>query len=483
MRMPKLKILALSVLVISGSLFSCTHTPTVAPPRQPSADEKVSAGHLSKESQEIAELIVYEKNTTKLTHYFNTLKESQVLVSYFDESMSKITSETASDQLYKSELYCKLMSVRRNHDHAEQILIYMTQHAHVLGIDYVRWLFQTLGAFAKLDRKDSAYAASMGQFFRLLADREEQICGHINCVKSFRSATGLPFNPLVNREFSAFVKSNRKNIAAAADRLADQPGSCFEKISKRKPQQATFDWAHRDWSGSGLPKGHFIFSYDDGPHAQYSRVIRDTWATAGMAKPAFFWLRQNASNLKDIVNEFNAQGYIIGSHSERHADLGILAKSTSALDLNLVDNKVFKHELAQLPPADDAAYITWRNATLDREINQSVADLSVILARPVRYFRLPYGSGIHNDLIGDRFGALNLDHFFWRIDSMDWQDTNPESIRDRVVSQMNSMQKGIILFHDIHPQSVQAASLMIDYLKEHPEHQAVSITELHGLRP
>ena len=212
-------------------------------------------------------------------------------------------------------------------------------------------------------------------------------------------------------------------------------------------------------------------------------VSTGPWANAGMAKPAFFWLRQSASNLKEIVNELNLDGYVIGSHSERHGDLGTLAKATTAANLNSVDKQLFGPELAKLPAGDNAAFIAWRNATLDREINQSVADLSAILGKSVRYFRLPYGSGIRNDLIGDRFVALNLDHFFWRVDSLDWQDKNPESVRDRVLEQMKITQKGIVLFHDTHPQSAQAAQLMVNFLKTQTEYKAVSIMDIPGLKP
>lgn len=481
--MNRFKVLAPVAVVLFGLVSSCAHAPSGMTARQPGNESKVSAGHLSSETKEIIELLLREKNATKLTRYFNNLKDSQVFVSYFDESMSRTTSDTDGDKIYTSELYCKLMNVRRSHEHAEEAIIYAAERAYVLGTEYVQWFFQTAGQYAQRDLKDSAYPAAMGQLFRMLVDREEEICGSKSCIKTFESTISLPFNPLVNREFTAFIKTNRKNIAASADQLAAKPGSCFAKPDKRKPQQATFDWVNRDWVGSVLPKGHFVFTYDDGPHAQYTRVIRDTWANAGLPKPAFFWLRQNASNLKDIVSELNDQGYIIGSHSERHSDLGTLAKSNSAADLNSVDKQLFAQELAQLPAGDDGAYVNWRDKTLDREINQSIADLSIILGKPVRYYRLPYGSGIRNELIGARFEALNIDHFFWRIDSLDWQDKNPESIRDRVVSQMNSMQKGIILFHDIHPQSAQAAQLMVDYLKSNTDQKAVSIMELPGLKP
>ncbi len=134
------------------------------------------------------------------------------------------------------------------------------------------------------------------------------------------------------------------------------------------------------------------------------------------------------------MKELNDAGYVIGSHSERHADLGNLAKSNSAAGFGAINRQIFGKEVAGM---SSAAFANWKLKTLDREINQSVADLGTILDKKVRYYRLPYGSGVQNDLIGQRFQALNLDHFFWRVDSLDWQDKNPQSIRDRVLGQMS----------------------------------------------
>ena len=130
-----------------------------------------------------------------------------------------------------------------------------------------------------------------------------------------------------------------------------------------------------------------------------------------------------------------------------------------------------------------AAFADFKARNIDREIIQSITDLSAILGKQARYFRLPFGSGVRNDLIGSRFQAMNLDHFFWRVDSLDWQDKNPESIRDRVVTQMKAVGKGIVLFHDIHAQSAQASKLIVNYLKNSPNHKAVSIHDIPGLKP
>jgi peptidoglycan/xylan/chitin deacetylase (PgdA/CDA1 family) len=162
-------------------------------------------------------------------------------------------------------------------------------------------------------------------------------------------------------------------------------------------QSQTYDWKNRNWVGSTLPDGHFIFTYDDGPHKVFSQEIGDAWINAGLVKPTFFWLSKNIEIYPDVVKKINAQGYIIGSHSDRHADLGNLTKAQSPGDFNKVNKHIFADELINLDPED---FEKWKNQVLDREIVRAVKQLSLAIEKPVRYFRLPYGSGTKQSKIG-----------------------------------------------------------------------------------
>lgn len=483
--MKKSTLALVSILASLAVTVACSHTPQpkVSEPRNPAAESS-----LEKEDMDAVKDMVQSKKSQALANSFLTMSAAQTLTSSFDVRLEKFKTEKEVDALNTSRLYCKIMTVRAAHDQKEEELIYALTLAKSMGVDYENWFYEQMSSFAN---KNVTNEAAMGQLFRGLSNEAVKICGSEYCVSAdLNKLTGFHMNPLDVKDFGRFMKANKGAIAQYATKaplpgakMVDTdllPGDCFNSDSARKPQAEGYDWVNRNWVGSVLPVGQFVFTYDDGPHTSYTRVIRDAWADGGMAKPAFFWLRKNVSNLSGIVNELNGQGYIIGSHSERHADLGNLAKSSSPADFNGVNKQMFAAETKGL---SGSAYNTWKTNTLDREINQSVKDLSAILGKPVRYFRLPYGSGTKNDLIGARFQALNLDHFFWRVDSLDWQDKNPESIRDRVVAQMQAVKKGIILFHDIHPQSAQAAKLMVQYLKANPSFKAVSIMDLPGLKP
>jgi peptidoglycan/xylan/chitin deacetylase (PgdA/CDA1 family) len=93
------------------------------------------------------------------------------------------------------------------------------------------------------------------------------------------------------------------------------------------------------------------------------------------------------------------------------------------------------------------------------------------------FFRSPYGARtartmniISNTIVGDANDSTQVDklyHVLWTVDSLDWQDPNPESIAKRVFDQLATYgDRGIILFHDIHPQTVNAIQLVLPKLQQ-----------------
>ena len=56
-------------------------------------------------------------------------------------------------------------------------------------------------------------------------------------------------------------------------------------------------------------------------------------------------------------------------------------------------------------------------------------------------------------------------HVFWNVDTLDWQDKDPESVFKRAQKQMLQYNRGVVLFHDIHPQSVIASKKLVEWSK------------------
>src|SRR5262249_16141923 len=80
--------------------------------------------------------------------------------------------------------------------------------------------------------------------------------------------------------------------------------------------------------------------------------------------------------------------------------------------------------------------------------------------------RPPYGS--KNAEIVKEVEAQGMRCVLWNIDSMDWADPIPTSVAQRALTQIKRENKGVLLMHDIHKQSVAALPLILDELaKDH----------------
>lgn len=439
-------IVALAAILV----ISCNHTERkkeeVRIPSSLTGAAAIPLKHL--EETEIApfKMVADSQDSMRVKELLSGVRIAQILASSFDARLAKISEAEDADQLMHSQLYCRLQEMRPLQEAIEDKLRVTFAYAVQNGSAGKEWFYNQLRDFAKVDTLNEI---AMMQMVRVLAEDEVINCGAKDCFTTeVMKFPEFHVNPFDDEAMAAYAGTRMVQYSKVTK--ADlKPGSCFGE--SREPNQASsYDWKNRNWIGSVLPAGQFVFTYDDGPHPSFTKEIRDTWARAGMAKPAFFWLSKNVGNNMSVVNETNSQGYVIGSHSVDHKDLGALARAGNT-------------------------------KALDYEINGAVATLSKALNRPVRYFRLPYGSGVKSALIGARFQALNLEHFFWRVDSLDWQDKNPASIRNRVVAQMKAVGSGIVLFHDIHPQSAKAAQLMVDYIKANPKYKAVNILDIPGL--
>lgn len=442
-------VLPLAVVLFS---VSCTHTnDKKVEYRVPASSNLLSSlpsvlSHLTMDEAQPLIVAAQNQDSSRVQELLSGVRISQVLASSFDSRLVQISKEEDADKLLSSNLYCRLLEMRPKQERIEDKLRVMYMASVAQGSPGKEWIHDQLRSFAKVDAINEV---AVIQMVRVLAQHEEIYCGSKDCLTS--EVSQWPEFHVAPFDDDAFAAYSKKHAAKYTKVTASdlKAGTCFGDL--RTPQQVgAYSWKTRNWVGSVLPQGKFVFTYDDGPHSTYTRQIADAWSQGGMPKPAFFWLSKNVAELPAIVSDLSSRGYVIGSHSVSHQDLGALAKK-------------------------------WDKSALDYEINGGVKTLSKALGKPVHYFRLPYGSGVKNEAIGKRFQALNLEHFFWRVDSLDWQDKNPVSIRDRVVAQMKVTGRGIILFHDIHPQSAKAAQLMVDYLKAHPEYTATSILDIPGL--
>jgi peptidoglycan/xylan/chitin deacetylase (PgdA/CDA1 family) len=462
----------LTLFSLSFLFFACSHQPLALGRRLPAS----FTSHLSEGTQRDLKEIVGRENSPRLQQLFLGTRIAQTLVSSFDERLGKAEGEKGLDALLSSRLYCKLQRTRALHEAIEEKITYALQTAFEDGNP--AWFFSELSRFAA---KDSASAAAAGQLLIQLSGEEESLCGKENCVREAMPAFALPFNPF-DESFSRFLTGHQSEIALYANPSKTDllPGDCMDSAAREPSQQAAYDWNKRNWVQSNLNNGEFVITYDDGPHASITEQMMEVWKNTSYPRPAFFWLSENAKRLSAIVQKAQKDGFNIGCHTERHADLGNLAKAASAGALNSVNRETFGSELKSVSPAE---FASWKSRTLDREILEAARTVESIVQKAdpsfhLHRFRLPYGSGLRNPMIGDRFAELNVDHFFWKVDSLDWQDKNPGSVHKRVVSQMKAGKKGIILFHDIQAPTVKTTQLLLETFRKTPGWKPVSIQQM-----
>lgn len=188
-------------------------------------------------------------------------------------------------------------------------------------------------------------------------------------------------------------------------------------------------------TGNTFCKGVWAVTLDDGPHKTHTETIRSAFARNG-ASGTFFWLARLTPPNRSLVTKVKDDGFnhTLANHSYSHANLPKLGKGD-----------------------------------LQREIIQSTDTHEGVYGRKIRFFRCPYGAcGPNGSQIRQMIADKGMIHTFWNVDSLDWQDKNPDTILNRVKAQIEKIDQkgvgGVVLFHDIHPQSADATSRLIDWM-------------------
>lgn len=183
-------------------------------------------------------------------------------------------------------------------------------------------------------------------------------------------------------------------------------------------------------SGNSFPNKVWSLTFDDGPRSSRTDSIVDSLVAFNM-RGTFFMLTREAKKYtrsRDYVLENDME---LALHSYNHKNL----------------------------PKQSAA-------TVDYEVRVAKTELEEMTDRSIKFFRLPYGAGLRNSLLRSVIKDENMVHVFWNVDTLDWKDKDPRSIFNRTVKQMKRSRNdaGVILFHDIHKQTVIASRMVMEYL-------------------
>jgi peptidoglycan/xylan/chitin deacetylase (PgdA/CDA1 family)/tetratricopeptide (TPR) repeat protein len=204
-----------------------------------------------------------------------------------------------------------------------------------------------------------------------------------------------------------------------------------------EPEESTRGGTSREIFGTDFAPKTVALTFDDGPHPKYTEQVLALLRKYGL-RACFFELGVNLGTVEGSDVKLSRTGEI----AKKVLEAG-----------HTIANHSYSHPV--LPKLPEAAR--------DSEIDRTTLLLEKVAGHKPDLFRAPYGA--RNKEIIDRVTSEGLRSMMWTIDSLDWADPVPESIAMRVLQELQQKQKGIILFHDIHKQSVLALSPVIEELQ------------------
>ena len=165
-------------------------------------------------------------------------------------------------------------------------------------------------------------------------------------------------------------------------------------------------------------------TYDDGPDALTGQLL-DT-LKAKDAHASFMVLAPHAYAHPELLRRMKAEGHTVGNHTDTHREL----------------NKL---------PANE----------VDAEIKTGAAAIEAATGERPHWVRPPYGAT--NQTVADASKNNGQAQALWSVDTLDWKDRNADHVCSAAV---DGAQAGdIILMHDIHATTVEAAPCVVDGLR------------------
>ncbi len=166
-----------------------------------------------------------------------------------------------------------------------------------------------------------------------------------------------------------------------------------------------------------LARCEIAFTFDDGPHATFSRKILDHLNKQNVTANYFF-VGKNVDRLPTLTREIENNGQIWGTHSNSHPNLPSLSYAAGLNEIRKGFLALFKlTNYEPIPP----------------------------------FFRFPYGA--HSSYLRGQLNQRNIAEFFWNMDSLDWKYKNADQLYANTLKEIEREKRGIILFHDIHQQT------------------------------
>lgn len=178
-------------------------------------------------------------------------------------------------------------------------------------------------------------------------------------------------------------------------------------------------------------------TFDDGPGERTLELL--DCLEANDARATFFMVGENIPEYPDALKRMKEIGCELGSHSYDHANLSKCS-------------------------ADE----------LKAELDKTNAAVKAVVGEETTMLRPPYGA-----IGGEMESLVKAPMILWNIDTLDWKTRSAAKTIDVV---MNNADDGdIVLMHDIHSPTIDAALQLIPALKE-KGYELVTVSELAKAR-
>ena len=165
-------------------------------------------------------------------------------------------------------------------------------------------------------------------------------------------------------------------------------------------------------------------TYDDGPGAETNRLLDKL--KAKNAHASFMVIAPSAEQHPELLKRMKAEGHTIGNHTKSHRQLNTLSPEQ-----------------------------------VSQEIDAGNAAIKKATGQGTRWVRPPYGAT--NATVDQVTRDKGVSQALWDVDTVDWKDRNSEHVCSSAVQ--GARAGSIVLMHDIHPTTVDAADCVIDGLR------------------
>lgn len=230
------------------------------------------------------------------------------------------------------------------------------------------------------------------------AERDD-LAGEVDMLKAESEATQAQLDEL-QAQLDEANRVNELNNARVVQ-LSDENQQLLAQVP---PQQLP--------SGPAPGTMQVVLTFDDGPHAAYTRQVMDVLEQHGL-RGVFFVVGTEVEAHPEVAKEIVDRGHVIASHSWRHADLTKLSDDELRADL-----------------------------TRTSDVIESATGRRPACLRP------PYGNV--DDRVRTVAQSLGMSTVRWNVDPLDYQKPTAPELVMRIMNQVNGLgERGAtVLMHD-----------------------------------